>query len=105
MVKVFDLTKESNGIKDNEHLEVEKTYKGKWKNLIFAKDGKTYFGRMIHDSEEIAYKVSVETDKLYEQGIINVLYVIDGPVKDTDGETCIWFKDISHTIQIPYKEA
>lgn len=74
----------------------------KWRNLVFDKNGKSYFGCSTWESEDAAKLGTVGALQEIDKGA-NTLAVIGGPLKDPTGRwpSLLWFSDYSHTIQLP----
>lgn len=82
---------------------LDEEYKRKWKNLFFTKDSNSYFGLLVYDSEEAALKrVKMLLNNFHDKER-GCWVVINGP-HIIDGIPSIFHKDLSHIIQIPYKE-
>lgn len=70
----------------------------KWRNMPFDKNGNSYYGHIIYDSEFTAKSIA---DKIKTS--TRDIYVVDGPKIHINGITYLDREDYSHTIQIPVK--
>ena len=75
-----------------------------WKNIIFLKSGKTFYGCNVHPSEQAARAVMKNWEehmrRLYFQRPMG-----DYAIIDEQGNRLYMYSQYSHAIQIPWSEA
>ena len=78
--------------KQKPEVDQLETYKGQWRNLLFDKEGKSYQGELMHDTEQLALDVILINEINMANGTCNAWGVVNGYILNSD---------YSHTIQMP----
>lgn len=87
-------------ILEKTHTDPLLSYRGKWKNLYFLKDGRSALGDSSYDTEKLALEAVNDAERLVLPN--PEYYLTDNDHKKFGAPiNSIKTKDYSHTIQIP----
>lgn len=80
---------------DAQQERVPIAHAGRWRNLMFCKDGSSYWGTFLHATEEDARRKSAEVEYRMSVGLCNAYLTLCGKT--------IPAKYYSHAIPMPVK--